>query len=181
MLFFDGVRVECPDGSMRFRWVRAPCRAELARLTQAVAPRNGRYLECQGSLERDSKNSNLAGDELKGEAMAQQGRRCSRCRRCRHVTRFVLSGLRRGNGIARVHKRRAREKCVCEAVAGAISGPYCLPPRRWPSRRRPTDADARAGQARPTTANLPKGGICFLYAWLVVRLCWIDELCILEN
>jgi hypothetical protein len=30
MLFLDGVYVERPDGSLRFRWVTAPTSAELA-------------------------------------------------------------------------------------------------------------------------------------------------------
>lgn len=35
MLFLDGVYIERPDGSLRFRWVKAPASGELARLTQA--------------------------------------------------------------------------------------------------------------------------------------------------
>ena len=56
-LFLDGVYVERPDGSLRFRWVRAPPSAELARLTQTLAQRIGRYLERQGLLERDAEDS----------------------------------------------------------------------------------------------------------------------------
>ena len=59
--------VERPDGSLRFRWVRAPTSAELARLTQTLALRIGRYLECQGLLERDAQSCYLAGDELEGK------------------------------------------------------------------------------------------------------------------
>jgi len=33
MLFLDGLYVERPDGSLRFRWVKAPTSAELAGLT----------------------------------------------------------------------------------------------------------------------------------------------------
>lgn len=61
MLFLDGVYIEHPDGSLRFRWVKAPTSAELARLTQALALRIGRYLERQGLLERGTENSYLAG------------------------------------------------------------------------------------------------------------------------
>jgi ribosomal protein S27E len=42
MLFLDGVYVERHDGSLRFRWVKAPTGAELARLTQALALRIAR-------------------------------------------------------------------------------------------------------------------------------------------
>jgi hypothetical protein len=61
MLFLDGVYVERPDGSLHFRWVRAPTSAELAGHTQTLARRLGRFLECQGLLERDVENSYLAG------------------------------------------------------------------------------------------------------------------------
>ena len=39
MLFLDGVYVERSDGSLRFRWVRAPTSTELAGLTQTLAQR----------------------------------------------------------------------------------------------------------------------------------------------
>ena len=39
MLFLDGVYVARPDGSLRFRWVKAPSSAELDRLTQTLAQR----------------------------------------------------------------------------------------------------------------------------------------------
>ena len=71
MLFLDGVYIECPDGSLRFRWVRAPTSPELAGLTQTLAWRIGRYLERQGLLERDAENSYLAGDELEAGPMEQ--------------------------------------------------------------------------------------------------------------
>jgi len=53
MLFLDGVYVERPDGVLRFRWVKEPTGSELARLTQTLALRIGRYLERQGVLERE--------------------------------------------------------------------------------------------------------------------------------
>ena len=71
MLFLDGVYVERPDGSLRFRWVQAPTGAELARLRQALARRIGRHLERQGLLEQDAENSYLAGDELASGPMEQ--------------------------------------------------------------------------------------------------------------
>jgi hypothetical protein len=64
MLFLDGVYVERGDGSIRFRWVKAPTSAELTRLTHTLARRIGRYLERQGLLERDAENSYLIGDGL---------------------------------------------------------------------------------------------------------------------
>jgi hypothetical protein len=69
MLFLDGVYIERPDGSLRFRWVRAPTSTELAGLTQTIVRRIGRFLERQGLLERDAENSYLAGDELESGAM----------------------------------------------------------------------------------------------------------------
>ncbi len=71
MLFLDGVYIERPDGSLRFRWVKAPSGAELSRLTQTLARRIGRHLERQGLLERDAENSYLAGDGLETGPMEQ--------------------------------------------------------------------------------------------------------------
>jgi hypothetical protein len=71
MLFLDGVYVERSDGTLQPRWVKAPSSAELARLTQALALRIGRYLERQGLLERDAENSYLAGDGLEAGSMEQ--------------------------------------------------------------------------------------------------------------
>ena len=71
MLFLDGVYIERPDGSLRFRWVKAPSGAELTRLTQTLARRIGRHLERQGLLERDAENSYLAGDGLETGPMEQ--------------------------------------------------------------------------------------------------------------
>jgi hypothetical protein len=61
MLFLDGVYIERPDSSLRFRWVKAPSGIELTRLIRTLARRIGRYLERQGLLERDAENSYLAG------------------------------------------------------------------------------------------------------------------------
>ena len=59
------------EGSLRFRWVKAPTSAELARLTQILALCIGRYLERQGPLECDAENSYLAGDALEAGPMEQ--------------------------------------------------------------------------------------------------------------
>ena len=48
MLFLDGVYVKRADGSMRFRWVKAPPSVELSQLTHRIAQRVGRFLERQG-------------------------------------------------------------------------------------------------------------------------------------
>lgn len=62
MLFLDGVYVEDPDGSLRFRWVKAPTSAEFTQLTHRIAHRVGHFLERQGLLERTVENSYLATD-----------------------------------------------------------------------------------------------------------------------
>ncbi len=62
MLFLDGVYVEGADGSVRFRWVRAPTSAELTQLARTIAQRVGRFLERQGLLESDDDNSYLVGE-----------------------------------------------------------------------------------------------------------------------
>ncbi len=50
LLFLDGVYVERPDGSVRFRWVKAPTSIEITQLADRIARRVGRYLERQGLL-----------------------------------------------------------------------------------------------------------------------------------
>ena len=59
MLVLDGVYVERPNGSVRFRWVKASTSAELTALTHTIARRVGRYLERRGLIERDAENSYL--------------------------------------------------------------------------------------------------------------------------
>ncbi len=71
MLFLDGVYVERPDGSLRFRWVKAPTSAELTGLAQTLARRVGRFLERRGLLERDAENSYLAGEAVEAGPMDQ--------------------------------------------------------------------------------------------------------------
>ena len=62
MLFLDGVYVDHPNGTARFRWVKAPTSQELTQLAHTIAHRVGRFLERQGLLERDAENSYLASD-----------------------------------------------------------------------------------------------------------------------
>ena len=64
MLFLDGVYVERPNGTARFRWVKAPTTEELTQLAHTIAHRVGRFLEWQGLLERDVENSYLSGDAV---------------------------------------------------------------------------------------------------------------------
>jgi hypothetical protein len=70
-LFLDGVYVERPDGSLRFRWVKAPTSAELTRLTRSPALRIGRLSERQAWLTRDAENSYLIGNGLDAGPMDQ--------------------------------------------------------------------------------------------------------------
>ena len=71
MLLLDGVYVERPDGSLRFRWVKAPTSAELTALAHTIALRVGRYLERQGLIERDAENAHLSLDGVDEDPMHQ--------------------------------------------------------------------------------------------------------------
>jgi len=71
MLFLDGVYIDHPDGTTRFRWVKAPTSQELTHLAHTIAHRVGRFLERQGLLERDAENSYLAGEAVDEDPMAQ--------------------------------------------------------------------------------------------------------------
>lgn len=71
MLFLDGVYVDQPDGSARFRWVKAPTTRELTQLAHTIAQRVGRFLERQGLLERDAENSYLTGETVDEDPMTQ--------------------------------------------------------------------------------------------------------------
>jgi hypothetical protein len=71
MLFLDGVYVDQPDGTVRFRWVKAPTSGELTQLAQTIARRVGRFLERQGLLERDAENSYLAGEAVEAGPMGE--------------------------------------------------------------------------------------------------------------
>ena len=61
--------VDRPDGSVRFRWVKAPTSAELTQLAHTIAHRVGRFLERKGLLERDMENSYLASDAVDEDPM----------------------------------------------------------------------------------------------------------------
>ena len=71
LLFLDGVYVEGSDGSVRFRWLKAPTSAEVTHLTHTLAHRIARFLERQGLLERDGENSDLGGDSVEAEPLDQ--------------------------------------------------------------------------------------------------------------
>ena len=66
-----GVYADRQDGSVRFHRGDSPTNQELARLTQTIARRVGRYLERQGLLERDAENSYLAPEAVPEDPMAQ--------------------------------------------------------------------------------------------------------------
>ena len=153
MLFLDGVYVERPDGSLRFRWVEAPTGAELTRLAQILALRIGRYLEWQGLLERDAENSTLPGgvmdegpmDPLWGHSITyriavgpQQGARCLPCRRCRPAMSSSMTEWARWPGSRCMPwwwrseiNTRGLHGCVATSVAGDLrKGPCRLPQNR---------------------------------------------------
>ena len=161
----------------------AECRssAELARLTETLARRIGRFLERQGWLTRDAENSDLAGDELEAGSMEQllgssntyriaMGRnraaRCSRCRRCRRVTSHSMTGsaiwpmspaCRRGG--ARMSARSSNG--VPLTSAGRLSPRSACRHPKWQCPLRAEDAVSRRHDARPLrTAGFhrPAGG-----------------------
>lgn len=70
-LFLDGVYVDRLDGSVRFRWAKAPTSQELTQLSHAIAYRVGRFLKRRGLLKRDAESSYLAGESVDEEALAQ--------------------------------------------------------------------------------------------------------------
>jgi hypothetical protein len=69
MLFLDGVYLDHPNGTVRFRWVKASTSQELTQLAHTIAHRVGRFLERQGLLERDAENSYLASDAVDDDPM----------------------------------------------------------------------------------------------------------------
>lgn len=71
MLFPDGVYVDGPNGSARFRWVKAPTSPELTQLAHTIAHRDGCFLERQALWERDAENSYLAGDAVDHDPLSQ--------------------------------------------------------------------------------------------------------------
>ena len=108
-----GVYVERHDGSLRFRRVKAPSSAELARLTETLALRIGRSLERQGLLERDPQNSYLAGERLVRftRFTGMTPRRLSWAATTMVRPRYRLGG-----------RQGWREKCADEPAAAASSG-----------------------------------------------------------
>ena len=89
MLVLDGVYVERPDGTLRFRRVAAPTSAELNALTATLAHRIGRFLERRGIIERDAENAWLVGDDDIEAAALEQLRAAS-------ITYRIALGPRRG-------------------------------------------------------------------------------------
>jgi len=61
MLFINGVYVvDSPhDNRSRFQWVREPTSAQLTHLAHIIARRDGRLLESEGLLERDTEQFDL--------------------------------------------------------------------------------------------------------------------------
>ena len=131
MLFLDGVYIERPDGSLRFRWVKVPSSgAELTRLTQTLALRIGRYLERQGLVERDAENSHLAGDELAAGAMEQllgSSMMCMDARMSRaqdaqeRPTYRIAVGPQQGRKVFTLQTLPAYEE-PCDAGVGKVAG-----------------------------------------------------------
>ena len=66
-----GAYVDRPDGTTRFRWVRAPTSEALTQLAHTIASRVGRYLERQGLLVRDAEYSYLASDGVDEDPMSE--------------------------------------------------------------------------------------------------------------
>ena len=66
-LCLDGVYALRPDGSLRFRRVKAPEREELEDLVQQIAARVVRALERMGLLQRDADDCRDAGGRAKQE------------------------------------------------------------------------------------------------------------------
>jgi hypothetical protein len=72
MLFMEVVYVVGANRKVAwFRSVRAPTTAELSELTHTIAERVGLFLQRQGLLERDGKQSFLAGEAVEEGAMEQ--------------------------------------------------------------------------------------------------------------
>lgn len=71
MLFLDGVYVERPDDTPRFRGVKAPSSAELARRPGPWRSASAGIWNGRGMLERGAENSCLAGDGLEAGPMGQ--------------------------------------------------------------------------------------------------------------
>lgn len=97
MLFLDGAYVERSEGSVRFRWVKAPTRAELTRLAKTLAQCIGRFLQRQGLLERDAENCYLSGERVGAEPMDQL--------LGHSITYRIAVGPQRGRKVFTAHRR----------------------------------------------------------------------------
>jgi hypothetical protein len=124
------VYIERPDGSLRFRWVRAPTSAELAGLTHTLARRIGRFLERQGLLERDAENSYLAGDvleagpmeQLLGSSMMRMDARMSRAQDAQERPTYRIAvGPQQGRKVFTLQTLPACEE-PCDAGVGKVAG-----------------------------------------------------------
>ena len=114
MLFLDGVYVERPDGSLRFRWVKAPTSAELTALAHTIARRVGRFLERQGLLERDAENSYLAGEAVEAGPMDQL--------LGHSITYRIAVGPRRAQGVHLANPAGLRSRRGFADTVGKVAG-----------------------------------------------------------
>ena len=71
MLFLDGVYVDQPDGTARFRWVKTLTSQELTQLSHTIVHRIGRFLERHSLLERDADDCMDAGGRATQGAVAE--------------------------------------------------------------------------------------------------------------
>jgi ribosomal protein S27E len=104
MLYLDGVYVDHPNGTARFRWVKASTSQELAQLAHTIAHRVGRFLERQGLLERDAENSFLASDAVDDDPMTPVVRK-------NQIMLFLLDVNASGRGMMRPCSRFFRYFC----------------------------------------------------------------------
>jgi hypothetical protein len=113
MLFLDGVYADRSDGSVRFRWVKAPTSVELARLARTLAQRIGRFLERQGLLERDTENNYLAGEAMDEGPMDPLGGHS--------ITYRIAVGPQQGRKVFTLKTLPARDEPLDEGV-GKVAG-----------------------------------------------------------
>jgi hypothetical protein len=114
MLFLDGVYVEGPDGTLPFRWVKAPTSAELTALAGRIASRVGRFLERQGLLERDAESASLSELALDDEPM--QGLLAH------SITYRIAVGPRAGRKVFTLQSLPAGDESCGAAAPGKVGG-----------------------------------------------------------
>ena len=119
MLVLDGVYVERPDGTLRFRRVAAPTSAELNALTASLAHRIGRFLERRGLIERDAENAWLTGDDDIEAAALEQLRAAS-------ITYRIALGPRRGKKAFTLQTLPPVTEEVPEDGAPGLAGGFSL-------------------------------------------------------